>query len=209
MKNYFRLFLIGVLAIFSLVACQSSEQKPITIPPTEKVEIKTQIQDTIYESESVDTYNRTASNHNHSRNIGFGILGLGMLGMAADLSWLNKIRALLQYGWVLQFLFKMFSGIKLNKEFLKNIYDRWNENYGEVKLTPETLKDVNDLLPLIKVGGGIDTIRDMYVRANEDGVLNKMELIHNKIVSLGGYDDLLLFLNEAENLANEEKKKTL
>ena len=207
MKNYFRLFLITVLSVFSLFACQNSEPKSIKIAPTEKVEIKTEIQDTIYESES--TYNHTTSNQTN-RNIGFGIFALGMLGMATQSKFkLKNIFEYLNYLWVIQFIFDMFSGVSLNKDGLRKLADNFRSLYGEVNLTPENLEAVNELLPLIKVGGGIDTIRDMYVRANEDGVLSQMELIHSKIVDLGGYDDLLKFLSEAQNIVIEEKKKTL
>lgn len=116
MKNYFKILFAALLCLVAFVSCQPSEQTPVKIEPTEKVEL-TPVQDTIYES--VQEYNHTSQNEptTHNRNIGFGIL---FIAMAAGTS--VSIRTnFFQSIWV-GFIFE--AAEKIAKQFLDKLnYD--------------------------------------------------------------------------------------
>ena len=76
MKKYFKILFVTLFCVIAFTSCQTSEKESIKIAPTEKVE-SVPVQDTIYES--VQTYEHTAQNENHTnRNVGFGLMFFAM-----------------------------------------------------------------------------------------------------------------------------------
>ncbi|WP_338813649.1 hypothetical protein V9L05_19955 [Bernardetia sp. Wsw4-3y2] len=84
MKNYFKILFIALISVIGLVSCLTTEEtQRIKIAPTEKVEIAP-VQDTIYES--VQEYNHTSQNENHTnRNIGFGLMFFAMAATSVNI----------------------------------------------------------------------------------------------------------------------------